>query len=89
MKKTNGSGSSVLCSLDSFNINNIDGRQLLTLSRDEFLYLWPPLVGDIPWEHINFLKTNFTYLNEDKSHQVCFARSNDINENIFRLKASP
>jgi len=53
--------------LDSFNINNIDGRQLLTLSRDEFLYLWPPLVGDIPWEHINFLKTNFAYLNEDKT----------------------
>ncbi|CAG5105854.1 Oidioi.mRNA.OKI2018_I69.chr1.g2514.t1.cds [Oikopleura dioica] len=52
--------------LDSFNINNIDGSQLLGLTRDEFLYLWPPLVGDIPWEHMNFLKTNFTYLSEEQ-----------------------
>jgi len=42
-------------------MNNINGSILLSLSREDFLCLWPPLVGEVPWEHINFIKNQTTF----------------------------
>ena len=41
-----------------WNMENVDGERLVNLSRDEFLNLWPSLVGEVPWEHFMYLKKN-------------------------------
>jgi hypothetical protein len=47
-------------------MKNIDGGVLLRMSREQFLCQWPPLVGEVPWEHINYLKTQPTHTTQMK-----------------------
>ena len=58
-------------------MEGIDGQRLLELSRDDFLTHWPQLVGEVPWEHVMYLKklivTNPNH-NQDIISQV---RQND------------
>ena len=37
-------------------MDGIDGQRLLEMTRDEFLTHWPQLVGEVPWEHVMYLK---------------------------------
>ena len=37
-------------------MDGINGQRLVNLTRDEFLSLWPQLVGEVPWEHVVHLK---------------------------------
>ena len=59
------------------NMDGIDGQRLLELTRDDFLTHWPQLVGEVPWEHVMYLKklivTNPNH-NQDIISQV---RQND------------
>jgi len=59
------------------NMDGVDGQRLLELSRDDFLTHWPQLVGEVPWEHVMYLKklivTNPNH-NQDIISQV---RQND------------
>lgn len=39
-----------------WNMDNMNGARLVTLTCDEFLAMWPQLVGEVPWEHLVHLK---------------------------------
>ena len=39
-----------------WNMEGMTGQRLVALSRDEFLAMWPQLVGEVPWEHLVHLK---------------------------------
>ena len=58
-------------------MDGINGQRLLELTRDDFLTHWPQLVGEVPWEHVMYLKklivTNPNH-NQDIISQV---RQND------------
>lgn len=36
-------------------LEGFDGSQLTRMNRAEFLSHWPPFVGDIGWEHFQYL----------------------------------
>jgi len=37
------------------NLDGYDGHVLAQMSRTEFLAHWPPFIGDIGWEHFQFI----------------------------------
>lgn len=72
-----------------FNMNNVNGSILLSLAREDFLCMWPPLVGEVPWEHINYIKnqtSSFPTPNAISEPSVCitFVLVNYIGIDQFR-----
>ena len=47
-----------------WNMDNMNGARLVTLTRDEFLAMWPQLVGEVPWEHLVHLKQQLATIEE-------------------------
>ena len=46
---------SEFCILGEVNFTGFDGLMLAQMDRAEFLNHWPPFIGDIGWEHFQFV----------------------------------